>query len=114
MDEVLRDGVFHCFTFGVRGNHYQTFPPPFRLLHSYSRVMSWDNPALSSISLMAFVYLTLVANAEYLLALLPFSLLIFMTWGFLQRRRGGYVQAWIASDSGGAQGAGESKNAGFR
>ncbi|CAN0131113.1 unnamed protein product, partial [Ectocarpus sp. 4 AP-2014] len=80
----------------------------------YSRVMSWDNPALSSISLMAFVYLTLVANAEYLLALLPFSLLMFMTWGFLQRRGGGYVQSWVSSESGGAQGPGGSKGAGFR
>ncbi|CAN0041907.1 unnamed protein product [Ectocarpus sp. 12 AP-2014] len=80
----------------------------------YSRVMSWENPALSSISLMAFVYLTLVANAEYLLALLPFSLLMFMTWGFLQRRGGGYVQSWVSSESGGAQEPGGSKGADFR
>ncbi|CAM9909923.1 unnamed protein product, partial [Hapterophycus canaliculatus] len=61
----------------------------------YGHVMSWENPTLSSISLLAFVYLTLVANAEYLLALLPFSLLLFMTWGFLSRRNGGYVQRWV-------------------
>ena len=71
-------------------------------MRSYARVMSWENPALSSISLLAFVYLTLVANAEYLLALLPFSLLLFMTWGFLSRRSGGYVQGWVSAESAGA------------
>lgn len=69
--------------------------------HSYRLVMSWENPALSSISLLSFVYLSLVANAEYLLALLPFSLLVFMTLGFLSRRSGGYVQGWIQSGEGG-------------
>ncbi|CAM9903085.1 unnamed protein product, partial [Pylaiella littoralis] len=80
----------------------------------YGRVMSWENPALSSISLMAFVYLTLVANAEYLLALLPFSLLVFMTWGFLSRRSGGYVQGWIASESSTGVGSSKATGAGFR
>ncbi|CAN0564628.1 unnamed protein product, partial [Laminaria digitata] len=61
----------------------------------YRLVVSWENPALSSISLVAFVYLSLVANAEYLVALLPFFLLVFMTWGFLSRRSGGFVQGWI-------------------
>eukprot|EP00903_Cladosiphon_okamuranus_P005945 g5874.t1 len=79
----------------------------------YARVMSWENPALSSISLLAFVYLSLVANAEYLLALLPFSLLLFMTWGFLSRRSGGYVQAWVSTESAGL-GLSRANNAGFR
>eukprot|EP00752_Nemacystus_decipiens_P018720 g16783.t1 len=78
----------------------------------YARVMSWENPALSSFSLLVFVYLTLVANAEYLLALLPFSLLLFMTWGFLSRRSGGYVQGWVSAESAGA--ASSANDAGFR
>lgn len=52
-------------------------------------------------SLVVFVYLTLVANAEYLLALLPGSLFAFMTWGFLSRRSGGYVKGWISLEEGG-------------
>lgn len=78
--------------------------------------MSWENPALSSISLLAFVYLSLVANAEYLLALLPFSLLLFMTWGFLSRRSGGYVQGWVSAsaESAGAGAGSKPNGAGFR
>lgn len=75
--------------------------------------MSWENAALSSISLVIFVYLCLVANAEYSLALLPFSLLVFMTWGFLERRNGGYVQGWISAGSGADAGA-KGAQAGFR
>lgn len=63
----------------------------------YTLLMSWENPALSSISLVMFVYLCLVGNAEYVLALVPFFLLLFMTWGYIKRRNGGYVQGWIAS-----------------
>lgn len=73
------------------------FAPP--AAGSYRHVMSWDNPALSSLALGLFVYLTLVANAEYTLALLPFSLLAFMTWGFVQRRGGGYVHGWVSAGS---------------
>ncbi|CAM9489729.1 unnamed protein product, partial [Sphacelaria rigidula] len=76
-------------------------------------VMSWENTALSSISLVVFVYLCLVANAEYILALLPFSLLVFMTWGYLQRRSGAYVQGWISGESTSVGGV-KDHHAGFR
>jgi hypothetical protein len=60
----------------------------------YARIMSWESPSVTGAAVLLFLYLTLVASAEYVLAGVPFLLLAYMAAAWLARRDGRYVRLW--------------------
>jgi hypothetical protein len=61
---------------------------------AYKRIMSWESPLLTAAALVGFLYITLIASAEYVLASLPCGVLAYITHSGLARRDGRYVQHW--------------------
>ncbi|CAM9610591.1 unnamed protein product [Chrysoparadoxa australica] len=65
------------------------------LIQTCRQVTSWENPALTSLLLLLFLYTTIVANAEYIFAVPPFCLLVHLTLGYGTRRSGRFVDWWV-------------------
>lgn len=61
---------------------------------AYSRVMSWESPLFTGAALAVFLYLTLIASAEYVLASAPFAVLVAMAVAAAARLDGQYVRGW--------------------
>jgi hypothetical protein len=61
---------------------------------AYKRIMSWESPLLTATALAGFLYITLIASAEYVLASLPCGILAYIAHAGLARRDGRYVQHW--------------------
>eukprot|EP00953_Heterococcus_sp_UTEX-ZZ885_P008270 4963-Heterococcus_DN1.PRE.2 len=59
---------------------------------AYKRIMSWESPLLTAAALAGFLYITLIASAEYVLASLPCGVLAYIAHSGLARRDGRYVQ----------------------
>ncbi|CAM9630849.1 unnamed protein product, partial [Phaeothamnion confervicola] len=76
---------------------------------AYRRVMAWEDPTLTSLLLLGFVYVTALADAEYVLAVPPGCLLAYMTITWARRRDGRFVRDRIVQKA--ADGSGDGSGA---
>ena len=70
-----------------------------KAVEAFSYVISWKNPALTSLSLILFIVLCLRFNAEYVLSLPVFFLLVYMSFLATVRKGGGLKDRFVERET---------------
>ena len=69
-----------------------------KLVAAYLYLLSWNDPILTLLSLLIFIWLCLRFNMEYIGSLPPSMLALYMTYLWKKRRAGQFATRWIKTE----------------
>ena len=69
-----------------------------KLVGAYIYIVSWEDPALTFLSLLIFIWLCVRFNMEYVGSLPPSMLALYMTYLWKKRRAGQFATRWIKTE----------------